>query len=116
LQDLVSGEKIYVVEGGSYTFEAEPQSTNNQRFLLHAKQATNSDMEDVNAAHIWYSNHTLHITNATDNSLLQLYDVSGRMIFSTTIHRTPYAIDLTHLTEGVYMARLNNQVYKFVCK
>ena len=116
LQDLVSGEKIYVVEGGSYTFEAEPQSTNNKRFLLHAKKAINSDMEDVNAAHIWFSNHTLYVTNATDNSLLQLYDVSGHMIFSSTIHRTPYTVDLTHLTEGVYMARLNNQVYKFVCK
>ena len=116
LQDLVSGEKIYIVEGGSYTFEAEPQSTNNKRFLLHAKRAINSDMEDVNAAHIWFSNHTLYVTNATDNSLLQLYDVSGHMIFSSIIHRTPYTVDLTHLTEGVYMARLNNQVYKFVCK
>lgn len=116
LQDLVSGEKIYIVEDGTYTFEAEPQSTNNKRFLLHAKIAINSDMEDVNAAHIWFSNHTLYVTNATDNSLLQLYDVSGHMIFSSTIHRTPYTVDLTHLTEGVYMARVNNQVYKFVCK
>ncbi len=116
LQDLVSGEKIYIVEDGTYTFEAEPQSTNNKRFLLHAKRAINSDMEDVNAAHIWFSNHTLYVTNATDNSLLQLYDVSGHMIFSSIIHRTPYTVDLTHLTEGVYMARLNNQVYKFVCK
>ena len=116
LQDLVSGEKIYIVEDGTYTFEAEPQSTNNKRFLLHAKRAINSDMEDVNAAHIWFSNHTLYVTNATDNSLLQLYDVSGHMIFSSTIHRTPYTVDLTHLTEGVYMARVNNQVYKFVCK
>lgn len=116
LQDLVSGEKIYIVEDGTYTFEAEPQSTNNKRFLLHAKKAINSDMEDVNAAHIWFSNHTLYVTNATDNSLLQLYDVSGHMIFSSTIHRTPYTVDLTHLTEGVYMARVNNQVYKFVCK
>lgn len=116
LQDLTTGEKINIVEGGTYTFEAEPQSTNNKRFLLHAKRAINSDMEDVNAAHIWFSNHTLYVTNATDNSLLQLYDVSGHMIFSSIIHRTPYTVDLTHLNEGVYMARVNNQVYKFVCK
>lgn len=116
LQDLTTGEKINIVEGGTYTFEAEPQSTNNQRFLLLAQQGIKSDIDDIDPASIWYNNRTLYITNAADNSTLQLYDVSGHQIFSTTIHRTPYTIDLTHLTEGVYMARVNNQVYKFVCK
>ena len=116
LQDLTTGEKINIVEGGTYTFEAEPQSTNNQRFLLLAPQGIKSDIDEIDSVNIWYSNRTLYITNAADNSTLQLYDVSGHQIFSTTIHRTPYTIDLTHLTEGVYMARVNNQVYKFVCK
>lgn len=116
LQDLVSGEKIYIVEDGTYTFEAEPQSTNNQRFLLLAQQGIKSDIDDIDPASIWYNNRTLYITNAADNSTLQLYDVSGHQIFSTTIHHTPYTVDLTHLNEGVYMARVNNQVYKFVCK
>ena len=116
LQDLTTGEKINIVEGGTYTFEAEPQSTNNQRFLLLAQQGIKSDIDEIDSVNIWYSNRTLYITNAADNSTLQLYDVSGHQIFSTTIHRTPYTIDLTHLTEGVYMARVNNQVYKFVCK
>ena len=116
LQDLTTGKKINIVEGGTYTFEAEPQSTNNQRFLLLAPQGIKSDIDEIDSVNIWYSNRTLYITNAADNSTLQLYDVSGHQIFSTTIHRTPYTIDLTHLTEGVYMARVNNQVYKFVCK
>ncbi len=116
LQDLTNGEKINIVEGGTYTFEAEPQSTNNQRFLLLAPQGIKSDTDEIDSVNIWYSNRTLYITNAADNSTLQLYDVSGHQIFSTTIHHTPYTVDLTHLTEGVYMARVNNQVYKFVCK
>lgn len=116
LQDLTTGEKINIVEGGTYTFEAEPQSTNNQRFLLLAQQGIKSDIDDIDPASIWYNNRTLYITNAADNSTLQLYDVSGHQIFSTTIHHTPYTVDLTHLNEGVYMARVNNQVYKFVCK
>lgn len=116
LQDLTTGEKINIVEGGTYTFEAEPQSTNNQRFLLLAPQGIKSDIDEIDSVNIWYSNRTLYITNAADNSTLQLYDVSGHQIFSTTIHHTPYTVDLTHLNEGVYMARVNNQVYKFVCK
>lgn len=116
LQDLTNGEKINIVEGGTYTFEAEPQSTNNQRFLLLAPQGIKSDIDEIDSVNIWYSNRTLYITNAADNSTLQLYDVSGHQIFSTTIHHTPYTVDLTHLNEGVYMARVNNQVYKFVCK
>ena len=116
LQDLTNGEKINIVEGGTYTFEAEPQSTNNQRFLLLAPQGIKSDIDEIDSVNIWYSNRTLYITNAADNSTLQLYDVSGHQIFSTTIHHTPYTVDLTHLNEGVYMARVNNQAYKFVCK
>lgn len=116
LQDLDNGQKISIVEGGSYTFEAEPQSTNNKRFLLLASQNTTTDLDIIEPANIWYSNQTLYIANAPYNSVLTLYNISGQPILSTTIHHTPYTIDLSHLANGVYMARLNNQIYKFVCK
>ena len=116
LQDLDNGHKISIVEGGSYTFEAEPQSTNNKRFLLLASQNTTTDLDIIEPANIWYSNQTLYIANAPYNSVLTLYNISGQPILSTTIHHTPYTIDLSHLANGVYMARLNNQIYKFVCK
>jgi hypothetical protein len=116
LQDLATGQKISIVEDGTYTFEAEPQSTNNKRFLLLASQNTTTDLDIIEPANIWYSNQTLYIANAPYNSVLTLYNISGQPILSTTIHHTPYTIDLSHLANGVYMARLNNQIYKFVCK
>lgn len=116
LQDLDNGQKISIVEGGSYTFEAEPQSTNHKRFLLLTSQGVSTGTDEVALANIWYSNKALHITNAPNNSTLTLYDISGHQLLSTTIQETPYTLDLSHLTEGIYIARLNNQVYKFVCK
>lgn len=116
LQDLDNGQKISIVEGGSYTFEAEPQSTNHKRFLLLTSQGVSTGTDEVALANIWYTNKALHITNAPNNSTLTLYDISGHQLLSTTIQETPYTLDLSHLTEGIYIARLNNQVYKFVCK
>ena len=116
LQDLMNGQEVRIVENGSYTFEAEPQSTNDKRFLLLTSSKLATDISDTHTANIWYSNSTLYITNALDNSTLVLYDASGHQVLSTTISHTPYTINLSYLAKGMYMARINNHVYKFVCK
>ena len=118
LQDLMNGQEVRIVENGSYTFEAEPQSTNDKRFLLLTSSKLATDINDTHAANIWYSNSTttLYITNALDNSTLVLYDASGHQVLSTTVSHTPYTLNLSYLTKGMYMARINNHVYKFVCK
>ena len=118
LQDLMNGQEVRIVENGSYTFEADPQSTNDKRFLLLTSSKLATNIDDTHAANIWYSNstNTLYITNALDNSTLVLYDASGHQVLSTTISHTPYTINLSYLTKGMYMARINNHVYKFVCK
>ena len=116
LQDLMNGQEVRIVENGSYTFEADPQSTNDKRFLLLTSSKLATDISDTHTANIWYSNSTLYITNALDNSTLILYDASGHQVLSTTISHTPYTINLSYLTKGMYMARINNHVYKFVCK
>lgn len=116
LQDLMNEQEVRIVENGSYTFEAEPQSTNDKRFLLLTSSKLATDISDTHTANIWYSNSTLYITNALDNSTLVLYDASGHQVLSTTISHTPYTINLSYLAKGMYMARINNHVYKFVCK
>ena len=118
LQDLMNGQEVRIVENGSYTFEADPQSTNDKRFLLLTSSKLATNIDDTHAANIWYSNstNTLYITNALDNSTLVLYDASGHQVLSTTVSHTPYTLNLSYLTKGMYMARINNHVYKFVCK
>jgi hypothetical protein len=71
----------------------------------------------LSSAQVWMNNKRVYIASAPQNSTLSVYTVSGMAITSPlTIHHAPCTIDLSHLPNGVYVLRLNNQAYKFVCK
>ncbi len=115
LDDLTTGETINIVEGGTYTFNAEPQSTNDKRFLLRMPRVS-SNADALNNAKIWSVDKILYVDNAILPSPLTIYDVSGHHILSDIVDSPQYSIDLSHLLEGVYLVRVNNQVYKFISK
>ena len=126
LHDFVADSLFLLVEDGQYSFSAQPNSVNDLRFqlILYPELSDNLEdnvttgMEDVlSSARIWVSDKQIYITNALQNSTLDIYTVSGMCITSSlTIHDAPCTIDLSHLPTGVYVLRLNNQAYKFVCK
>ena len=126
LQDLENDSIIQIVEKEQYHFTATPYSINNHRFqlLLHRQLSSNNDntttaIEDIyNTTKIWSQDKTVYILNAPENSIAMIYSVSGHHILSTPInnHPSPAVIDLYQLPEGVYIIRINNQMYKFVCK
>ena len=127
LHDLVADSLFLLVEDGQYSFSAQPNSVNDLRFQLilypelsddNLEDNVTTGMEDVlSSARIWVNDKQIYITNAPQNSTLDIYTVSGMCITSSlTIHDAPCTIDLSHLPTGVYVLRLNNQAYKFVCK
>ena len=77
-----------------------------------------TDIENLSAAsHIWFSGKTLHVADAPANTTLAIYSACGMCVMApNVIPAVPYALDLSHLPMGVYVLRLNNQAYKFVCK
>lgn len=128
LYDIEQDILIPLAEQEQYTFYAQPNSVNNQRFilLLNPDDAGNisggdgvaTDIEDLSASsHIWFSGKTLHVADAPANTTLAIYSACGMCIMApNVIPSVPYALDLSHLPMGVYVLRLNNQAYKFVCK
>ena len=127
LHDFVADSLFLLVEDGQYSFSAQPNSVNDLRFQLilypelsddNLEDNVTTGMEDVlSSARIWVNDKQIYITNAPQNSTLDIYTVSGMCITSSlTIHDAPCTIDLSHLSTGVYVLRLNNQAYKFVCK
>ena len=127
LHDLVADSLFLLVEDGQYSFSAQPNSVNDLRFQLilypelsdeNPEDNVTTGMVDVlSSARIWVNDKQIYITNAPQNSTLDIYTVSGMCITSSlTIHDAPCTIDLSHLPTGVYVLRLNNQAYKFVCK
>ena len=128
LHDLVEDSLFLLVEDGQYTFSVQPNSVNDMRFqlILHPELPGQDEPEDnmttgmdnvMSSARVWVNDKRIYIAAAPQNSTIAVYTVSGMCITSPlTIHETPCTVDLSHLPTGVYVLRLNNQAYKFVCK
>jgi hypothetical protein len=128
LHDLVEDSLFLLVEDGQYTFSAQANSVNDMRFqlILHPELLGQDEPEDnmttgmdnvMSSARVWVNDKRIYIAAAPQNSTIAVYTVSGMCITSPlTIHETPCTVDLSHLPTGVYVLRLNNQAYKFVCK
>ena len=127
LHDIEADSLFLLTEDGQYTFSAQPNSMNDMRFQLllypdfsddePGSGVTTSADNLLSSAQVWMNNKRVYIASAPQNSTLSVYTVSGMAITSPlTIHHAPCTIDLSHLPNGVYVLRLNNQAYKFVCK
>ena len=127
LHDLEADSLFLLIEEGEYTFSAHPNSVNDMRFQLLLYPDFSDDLPGngvttgidnlVSSAQVWVNDKRVYIADAPQNSTLVVYTANGMCITSPlTIHHTPCTIDLSHLPTGVYVLRLNNQAYKFVCK
>lgn len=121
LKDMEQNTIIRMEEGAAYRFSATPYTTNDLRFLLLLHPQLESDntpthVDQVQLMDIWNDNTRLYITNAPTNSIATIYTISGQPILHSTIQYTTHTIDIHHLPQGVYILRMNNQIYKFVCQ
>ena len=121
LKDMEQNTIIRMEEGAEYCFSATPFTTNDLRFLLLLHPQLESDntptqVDQVQLMDIWNDNTRLYITNAPTNSIATIYTISGQPILHSTIQYTTHTIDIHHLPQGVYILRINNQIYKFVCQ
>ena len=114
LKDLVDNILIPVVDGQDYTFSATPNSVNDTRFLLLGqKSGVATDIEEV---HVYIQDNMVHVMEAPKNSSMSIYTVGGVTVANYSIGYAPCTIDLLGLPTGVYVLRINDKAYKFVCK
>lgn len=113
---------ILMTEEGQYTFLAQANSVNDKRFRLIlraeiSEDINTSDDEWEAEARFWVNNKIVYIDQAPAYSTLAVYSASGLVMSAPyEIQYTPCTIDMSYLPNGVYILRLNNQAYKFVCK
>ena len=120
LKDLETETIMAIMDGEEYTFYATPNTKNDRRFLLldHKPEqgGVSTDIENVYSTKAWIADNVVYVTNAPINTELVVYTMSGVVVTSLVI-TTPYTtIDVANMPTGVYMLRLNDKVYKFVCK
>jgi hypothetical protein len=111
VQDLLTGTVHNLKNSPEFSFQAA-QGDDPARFLVTFAQPTGLNEMDADAAvHIFTAGNTLHLQFAQEapGRLLQVYDLSGRMVMShnlpqTTTHTTPLNVE-----QGVYLVRVIGQ-------
>lgn len=123
-QDLI----IEMVNDEQYHFIAEPYSVNDFRFqIMVAPELSEEDnnnqggvttnVDNISTPSVWVNQGKLYVTNSQENSTIAIYTASGMLMAAPyTIKHTPCTINIAHLPAGVYVLRLNDQAYKFICE
>jgi hypothetical protein len=114
LEDLKTGITKNLKEG-SYSFVANERSSDG-RFIVHFVNAQNfSSTEDIDAENsltVWSNEKTIYLQLNEDvvNSTIQIFDVFGRMLYSseTEIYGT-HEISLNSLASGYYVVKVNTE-------
>jgi hypothetical protein len=99
--------------GSSYTFTHTQPAAKNFYRLKIANEDGSAEYSQVimvsaqtpNTIRAWHNDHTLHIAQHED-ATLSVYDLGGRRVLHTEVKRSEYAVDLSGLAPGSYIAHL----------
>ena len=129
LYDVEQDTLVGMANGEIYEFAAVAKSTNDMRFQILVNpdlsdyqpnggngDGVTTDIYDVQTQQLWVQDKKVYIAYASANSTLEVYTISGVAVAKYAIGYAPCTLDLSNMPTGVYMLRLNDTVYKFVCK
>lgn len=104
LIDNMTGQDWDLLQTPSYTFEAGTTDFESRfRLVFSAKSAIEDESNDAPFAFI--SNESIIVTNAEADDLLQVVDMTGRVIVSTDV---AHNVSTKGLSMGVFVLRLIN--------
>lgn len=70
-----------------------------------------TELDDIHASKIQYKLGELKVHHTLDGELLTIVDVQGKNVFEGRVD-SPFALDLSFLPNGVYVARVNEHTLK----
>jgi hypothetical protein len=115
LKDLQNQTLIAVGDGVEYSFTAEPNSINNQRFLL-LDQRSNDVTTDQPQVQVYVYDKMAHVVAAPEGSDMVVYSIGGTAVANYILGVSPCVVDLSELPVGVYVLRVNDKAFKCVCR
>ena len=128
LYDVEQDTLVGMANGETYEFAAAAKSTNDMRFQILVNPDLSdyqpntgnggdvtTNLNDVPMQQLWVHDEKVYISHASANSIVEVYTVNGMPMARYAIGYAPCVLDLSDMPTGVYMLRLNDQVYKFVC-
>ncbi len=115
LKDLQNQTLIAVGDGVEYRFTAEPNSINNQRFLLLDRRS-NDVTTDQPQVQVYVYDKMAHVVAAPEGSDMVVYSIGGTAVANYILGGSPCVVDLSELPVGVYVLRVNDKAFKCVCR
>ena len=125
IKDLANDSIIALVEEGEYTFYAPAKSVDDMRFqvLLHPDLPNTTpdggdvttDIPNVSNGNIWITRDHICIATGTPNNHVIVYHVNGQEVINKHFNYQT-TLPINNLGTGVYVVRINDDVYKFVKK
>jgi hypothetical protein len=128
IYDVEQDTLIGMSNGDTYEFAAAAKSVNDMRFQILVNPDLSdyqpntgnggdvtTNLNDVPMQQLWVHDEKVYISYASANSVLEVYTVSGMPLTRYAIGYAPCILDLSDMPTGVYMLRLNDTIYKFVC-
>jgi hypothetical protein len=123
IKDLANDSIIALSERGEYRFDAAAKSVNDMRFqvLLNPDLpnttpnggGVTTDIEDITHTGMWITDNHICITTGMTDNYAVVYNMNGQEVMSTRFNNQT-TLPTYGLGTGVYIVRVNNNVYKFV--
>lgn len=106
--DRLTGEDVDMLLEGEYSFIGHPKDNEN-RFIVRLAYASDNN-DSSNDIFAYQSGSEIYVTG---NGELQIFDVTGRRVMTTTINDSE---SISIPNQGVYIFRLNEKVQKIVVR
>jgi hypothetical protein len=108
LTDLKTGQTIHFSDTGNYTFTSE-SGDEPMRFLLKTSGVGITDPESQQASiQAWVYGNSLFVNNQENALILEVFDISGRMIDATTLSGAGIQQQQLNYPQGFYILHLQS--------
>ena len=113
LEDKVDGHEEYMTEGDSYTFN-NTTTSNTNRFVMKLTELTGIESEKAENYKVYLSGNNIYVKGTQEGDLVTLYTVNGIMLQQTKAQSNTTELEVAQ--QGVYLVKVENEVFKVVKK
>lgn len=111
--DLAEGKYVATADAGySTNYSVEfTLSENNQVVVIDMKGTSISEAEYEWAIYPNPATDYIEILNINESQYIQIYDLSGKIIYSDKINSSNSRVDISHIPSGVYIVKIVNSSF-----
>ena len=114
---MVENRSVAIVEGASYEFTENSNSTVENRFAVRKISNVATSINDVDAtgASVWMNGDNMTITNNSALNSINIYSINGTLVMSQpATNNAIETISLKNLNSGAYFVKVGNVSKKFI--